>query len=246
MSKGTLFLIPSTISETKDSSIINTVPAVIEVLNKTDDLVMETPKAGRAFVKKVIPNFDFQSKRYFTLNKFSSEQDLNEMMTVLRTGKDLGLLSDAGCPCIADPGNILVAACHKEGIKVVPITGPSSILLALIASGFNGQFFTFRGYLPKDDKEQTKIIKAIEIAGNNRNETNLFMETPFRNEKILDLLIKTLHPETYLLIASNISTESEFIYTKKIKDWLKSKPNITKKPTIFGIGQIQTQGVKSR
>lgn len=243
--KGKLFLVPSSIGETTARAIASTSPEVIDALTHCPIFVMETPKAGRAFIKKVTPTFNFQDKNYYQLNKYSTDEELGEMLNDLNKGNDIALLSDAGNPCIADPGNILVAKCHENSIKVVPLTGPSSILMALVSSGFNGQLFTFNGYLPKSEGEQTSAIRKLESQANHGH-SQLFMETPFRNQKLLELLLKTLSSNSLLLIACNINTEEEFIACKKVSEWKKNLPNIMKKPTIFGLGQFQTQGVKSK
>jgi 16S rRNA (cytidine1402-2'-O)-methyltransferase len=151
----------------------------------------------------------------------------------LQTGKDVGLMSEAGCPGIADPGAEIVEKAHRMGIKVIPLVGPSSILLALMASGFNGQSFTFHGYLPIDKVERSKQIRELESMAEKNNQTQIFIETPFRNNPMLEEILKTAHPKTRLCIACDLTSATEFIQTKTIAEWQKKVPELHKRPAIF-------------
>jgi 16S rRNA (cytidine1402-2'-O)-methyltransferase len=165
--------------------------------------------------------------------KHNRDGNLNEFFSGLLAGRDVGLMSEAGCPGIADPGAEIVAFAHQKGIKVVPLVGPSSILLALMASGFNGQSFTFHGYLPIDKVQRSQKIKELENLSEKNKQTQLFIETPFRNNPMLEEILKTCHPNTRLCIACNLTGEDEMVQTKSIADWKKQVPDLHKKPVIF-------------
>jgi 16S rRNA (cytidine1402-2'-O)-methyltransferase len=164
--------------------------------------------------------------------KHNRDSGLKEFFAGLMAGNDVGLMSEAGCPGIADPGADIVAEAHRKGIKVVPLVGPSSLLLALMASGFNGQSFTFHGYIPIDKAERAKKIKELEALAE-KNQTQLFIETPFRNDSMLDDVLKTCKPQTRLCIACDITASTEFIKTMSIGDWKKQVPDLRKRPAIF-------------
>ena len=168
------------------------------------------------------------------LNEHTEDKALPDLLKTLLAGKDVGLMSDAGCPGVADPGAKLVALAHQKGIRVVPLVGPSSILLALMASGLNGQQFAFLGYLPVDKTERNQKLKEIEKRAQTHNETQIFIETPYRNQHMLEALLSTCHANTRLCIASQVSLADEFIVTKSISGWKQSAPpDLHKKPTVF-------------
>lgn len=231
-----LFLIPAYLSE--KSPIDYFAPIIKEYILKTDYFFVENEKTARKVVKFFCPEKKQSELKLFLLDKYSENVDLLEAQKLMLEGQDFGLLSEAGLPCIADPGNIMVKWCHEKNIKVVPINGPSSIILALISSGFNGQEFTFNGYLPIDKTQKSQQIKFLDAQVQKTGFSQIFMETPYRNNRLLEDLIKILSPNTKLCIASNINHPTEeFIQTKTIKDWQKINPNLHKIPTVFILGR---------
>jgi 16S rRNA (cytidine1402-2'-O)-methyltransferase len=235
MSKtGTLHLIPTLLGDTNPERVVPH-----EVLEAGRDLVhfiAENEKTARRYLKKAGTRIPLNDLIFYPLNKRTEPTDIPKLIKPLLEGTDMGLISEAGLAGIADPGAAVVSLCHKKGIRVVPHTGASSIILALIGSGFNGQQFTFHGYLPIDQTERRKTIKSIENSLRESGYTQIFMETPFRNEKLLDELIQVAHPETLLCIAREITTENELMRTLPIKEWKKRKPALHKRPCIFAIG----------
>ena len=176
--------------------------------------------------------------KLFLLDKNTERKDLQEAQMLMVKGQDFGLLSEAGLPCIADPGNLMVKWCHENGVKVIPINGPSSIIMALISSGFNGQEFTFHGYLPIDKSEKKSKIKWLDSQVQNTGFSQIFMETPYRNNQLFEDLCKNLPPHAKLCIAANINDPNdEFIKTLTIKDWQKNKPELHKIPAVFVLGR---------
>ncbi|MEJ8590203.1 SAM-dependent methyltransferase [Riemerella anatipestifer] len=230
-----LFLIPAYLSEESPKDYF--APIIKDYILKTDYFFVENEKTARKVIKFFCPEKKQSELKLFLLNKHSEEKDLQEAMLLMKQGVDFGLLSEAGLPCIADPGNIMVKWAHQNDIQVVPISGPSSIILALISSGFNGQNFTFNGYLPIDKVERKKQIVFLEQQVQKTGYTQIFMETPYRNNQLLEDLCKFLNPNTKLCIAANVTHPSEeFIKTKEIKNWKKEKPDLHKIPAVFVIG----------
>ncbi|MDY3502803.1 SAM-dependent methyltransferase [Riemerella anatipestifer] len=230
-----LFLIPAYLSEESPKEYF--APIIKDYILKTDYFFVENEKTARKVIKFFCPEKKQSELRLFLLNKHSEEKDLQEATLLMKQGTDFGLLSEAGLPCIADPGNIMVKWAHQNDIQVVPISGPSSIILALISSGFNGQNFTFNGYLPIDKVERKKQILFLEQQVQKTGYTQIFMETPYRNNQLLEDLCKFLNPNTKLCIAANITHPSEeLIKTKEIKNWKKEKPDLHKIPAVFVIG----------
>ncbi|AZZ57616.1 SAM-dependent methyltransferase [Riemerella anatipestifer] len=230
-----LFLIPAYLSEESPKEYF--APIIKDYILKTDYFFVENEKTARKVIKFFCPEKKQSDLKLFLLNKHSEEKDLQEAMLLMKQGVDFGLLSEAGLPCIADPGNIMVKWAHQNDIQVVPISGPSSIILALISSGFNGQNFTFNGYLPIDKVERKKQILFLEQQVQKTGYTQIFMETPYRNNQLLEDLCKFLNPNTKLCIAANITHPSEeLIKTKEIKNWKKEKPDLHKIPAVFVIG----------
>lgn len=231
-----LFLIPAYLSE--KSPIEFFAPAVKEYILKTDYFFVENEKTARKVIKFFCPEKKQADLKLFLLDKYSENADLKEAQQLMKSGQDFGLLSEAGLPCIADPGNIMVKWAHENNIKVVPVNGPSSIILTLISSGFNGQQFTFHGYLPIDKSEKKSKIQWLETQVQKTGYSQIFMETPYRNNQLLEDLIKFLNPNTKLCIAANINDpETEFISTKKIGDWTKQKLDFHKVPAVFVLGK---------
>ena len=234
MSKGHFYLIPNFLgSSNKDDISVNQLKQIYSI----KEFIVESEKAARAFLKTIehpLPQNDFI---FHLLNEHSRDkEDLTPFFKNCLQGEILGLLSDAGIPCVADPGNRAVSFAHKNKIKVVPLSGPSSIYLALMASGFNGQNFTFHGYLPVEQPLRIKKIKAIEQLLLSTGQTQIFMETPYRNAKLLEQLLTILKPQTKLCVAVNITNEHEQIVTKEVANWNIKDVNVNKEPCIFLIG----------
>lgn len=231
-----LFLLPAYLSE--HSPLDYFAPAVKEYILKTDYFFVENEKTARKVIKFFAPEKKQSDLKLFLLDKYSESADLREAQTLMKNGVDFGLLSEAGLPCIADPGNIMVKWCHQHNIKVVPVNGPSSIILALISSGFNGQQFTFHGYLPIDKAERKNHIRHLEKQVQEMGYSQIFMETPYRNGQLLEDLCHMLSPHTKLCIAANINDPAEeFIKTMSIKDWKNQSVNLHKIPAIFVLGK---------
>ena len=231
-----LFLIPAYLSD--ESPIDYFAPSIKEYILKTDYFFVENEKTARKVIKFFAPEKRQSDLKLFLLDKYSESNDLKESQKLMKSGQDFGLLSEAGLPCIADPGNVMVKWCHENNIKVIPINGPSSIILALISSGFNGQEFTFHGYLPIDKEQKKKQILFLENQVQKSGYSQIFMETPYRNNQLLEDLIKFLNPNTKLCIAANINHPTEeFIKTLKISDWKNKKPELHKIPAVFVLGK---------
>ncbi len=233
MEKGKIYMIPTTLG---DSIIDSVIPKdVQQIIIGTKYFIVENIKTTRRFLKKVERGIDIDELQFFVLNKHTSSVELESFLNPALEGNNMGVISEAGCPGIADPGSDIVSIAHSKNIKVVPLIGPSSILLALIASGMNGQNFCFNGYLPKERNLRIKKIKELErqaIIGI----TQIFMETPFRNNNLMEDLLKQCSPNTTLCLAADISLENEFIQSKKIIDWKKHAPDLNKRPCMFLIG----------
>lgn len=228
---STLYLFPNLLSE---GSINSVIPAqVIEKIKQIKAFATENCKNTRRFLKSIDKSIDIDSITFIELNEHSDYTAIAECAKVLKE-QDMGVISEAGCPGIADPGADLVAYAHKNGIKVVPFVGPSSILLALIASGSNGQCFAFNGYLPVKEPERGKALKNYEQISRKENRTQIFIETPYRNEKFFAELLERLSPATMLTVACNITAPDEYIKTLSVQEWRKhEKPSLHKKPAIF-------------
>jgi 16S rRNA (cytidine1402-2'-O)-methyltransferase len=232
MKSGTLYLIPSPLGD--DSNFEKIFPPFIHaVVNTIGHYVVENEKSARHFLKKLKIEKPLQDLVLFPLNKFTPESDVKGYLKPLGEGFNVGIISDAGCPGVADPGSEVVKLAHEKGIKVVPLTGPSSILLALMASGLNGQSFTFNGYLPIEARDKSKKIKEMEHYSRANNHTQIFIETPYRNEKLLEDLLKNLSDSTLLSIAVDITLPTEYILTMPIAKWKKKTIHFHKKPAVF-------------
>lgn len=238
MTKGTLFLIPVPLGENIPASHVLPLH-VIETARHLRFYIAENPKTCRAFLKSIeipVPLQEVQVESYGKHDR--KEISPSAFLKPLLEGHDVGLVSEAGCPAIADPGAEVVRAAHDKGIKVVPLTGPSSLLLSLMASGFNGQQFRFHGYLPIDAKEREEWIRDMEHDANKYHITQVFIETPFRNMQLFEALMKSLRAETLLCIASDLTTSQENVQTKTVREWKKEKaPELHKVPVVFLIGR---------
>lgn len=228
---GKLYLIPAPISSEDIARVLPS--AVQQRIAEIFYFIVEHPKTARQFLKQINSKYALQELHMQTLNEHTLDKDLLVLLDPLLAGYDVGLLSEAGCPAVADPGAGLIRLAHKNNITVVPLVGPSSILLALMASGLNGQCFAFHGYLPIENEARTSKILELEKLSMSRDQTQIFIEAPYRNQKLLGQLMSVCSDNTDLCIASHLTFSSELIATKPIKQWRHSLPDINKIPTIF-------------
>ena len=229
--QGKLYLIPCTLGDTAPLEVL---PLLVKkAVEEIDYYIVEHEKNARAFIKSIVPKKSQPNLHFSLINKFTEETEIPSMLNPCLNGTDMGVISDAGCPGIADPGAAIVEQAHLKGIKVVPLVGPSSILMAMMASGFNGQNFAFNGYLPIDKSDRRKEIKRLERLSEEQNQSQLFIETPYRNNQILESIIITLHPQTKLCVACDITLPTEYIKTHTAEEWKKIKVDLSKRPTIF-------------
>lgn len=230
-SKGKLYLIPSTLG---DSPPLEVLPISIKrSIESIDHYIVENEKTARHFIKKISPRKSQPSLKLFALNKFTEASEIPSFLDPCFNGFDVGILSEAGCPGVADPGAVVVKIAHEKKIQVVPLVGPSSILLALMASGLNGQNFAFNGYLPIDSSERKKEIKRLEKKSRDENQSQIFIETPYRNNKLLEELQRTLAGSTKVCVACDITLSTEFILTEAAGSWKNVQVDLHKRPTIF-------------
>lgn len=229
--QASLFLIPVTIGDTDHSRVLPEYNR--EIILRIKHFIVENVRTARRFLKKAEPSLVIDNLMFYELNKHTSVEDVAGFLAPLAEGEHVGVISEAGCPAIADPGADIVAIAQRRGYPVVPLVGPSSILLSLMASGFNGQSFAFHGYLPIEASERTAAIKRLEGRIYSENQTQLFIETPYRGNKLVEDLIRTCRPSTKLCIASDITCDDEYIRTRPVKDWAGKVPDLSKKPTIF-------------
>lgn len=228
---GRLFLIPVSLGSGNIDKEIP--PDNKQIINELDEFIVENIRTARRSLRAMGYTNDFDLVKFYILDKQTPPEDIPGFLMNILDGKNIGLLSEAGSPCIADPGQQVVKYAHSKNITVAPLVGPSSILLALIASGFNGQNFVFHGYLPIEKIQRIRKIKEIELDAIRYDRTQIFMETPYRNNALLDDLIRNSGPTTLLCIASDLTTKQEFIKTLSIDDWKKNLPDLNKRPTIF-------------
>jgi len=228
---GKLYLIPSVLAEGTAHQVIT--PQVKEIITNTSFFLVENLRTARRYISSLQLGVDIGTLDIQVMDKNTGVQELQLLMKPAIDGMDIGVISEAGCPGIADPGALAVAFAHQKGIQVVPLSGPSSIFMALMGSGFSGQTFTFHGYLPIDKKELENAIRTLENTSKIDRSTQIFMETPFRNQKMLDNLLQHLHPQTLLCIAKNITASDELIQTKRVQDWKRNPPELHKIPTVF-------------
>lgn len=229
--KGKLYLIPTRLG---DDVPLEVLPISIKkVLEQVNHYIVENEKPARRFIKKVSPSKSQRSLVINTVNKYTDISEIPSYLTPCLNGESIGLLSDAGCPGVADPGAEVVKIAHEKGIPVTPLVGPSSILLAMMSSGMNGQSFTFNGYLPIDKNERKSTIKQLEKISLEKNQAQIFIETPYRNDKMFDDLKIILNDNTRLCIACDITLTTEFIATKTIAEWRNKDISLHKRPTIY-------------
>ena len=229
--KGNLYLIPTTLGDNEPLEVMPySVKTIVEMV---DYFIVENEKSARRFIKKITPKKSQPSLTIMKLDKYAVELETQTFLNVCDQGVSVGLLSEAGVPAVADPGATIVKLAHEKGIKVVPLVGPSSILMALMSSGLNGQNFAFNGYLPIDNSERKKSIKELEKLSKDKNQSQIFIETSYRNEKMFTDLKSTLTPGTPLCIAVDISLPSEYIKTYTVSEWRRIAPSLHKRPAIF-------------
>lgn len=233
--KGHLYLIPTLLGESALDEVLP--PATIQLMHSLDFFIVEQLRTARRFLSKTGITRPIDIITFFELNKHTNPLELQSYLQPALNGHHMGMMSEAGTPCIADPGAVIVEMAQDAGIKVVPLSGPNSILLALMASGLNGQQFAFHGYLPIAVAERSKTIKTLERLSQTQNQTQIFIETPFRNNQLLEALLQNCSPETRLCIASNITLPGESIITRSIGQWKKHQMNLHKKPAVFLLGQ---------
>lgn len=231
--KGTLYLIPNTLGDTELEKILPSYN--LEIVKNIRHFIVEDLRNARRFLSKVGWKGRIDELSFYLLNEHSRLEDIQQHLKIAESGVDIGLLSDAGTPCVADPGADIVAMAHQKKIKVIPLIGPSSILLSLMASGFNGQNFAFIGYLPREKNQREKAIKQLESKVFKENQTQIFIETPYRNNQMFESLLQTCSHQTKVCIARDITLEEELIISKNIADWKKQKalPDLHKRNTIF-------------
>lgn len=231
MAPGTLYLIPTPLG---DSALDGVLPAgVRSVAARLDTFIVEHAKTARAFLKQVGTQTPLQQLTLLELSEHTQPAELDALIAPLLAGQDVGLVSEAGCPAVADPGANLVRLAHRKGIRVVPLVGPSSIMLALMASGLNGQRFAFHGYLPVDKAERKKKLIELEAASRQQDETQVFIETPYRNQALLAAITEACGADTELCVASELTTAAERISTKTVAQWKKALPALDRQPTVF-------------
>ena len=228
---GKLYLIPTTLGE---SAPLEVLPISIKrAVENIDNYIAENEKTARRFIKSINPNKSQPDLHFDVLNKFTEPSEVPNYLNPCLNGLDVGLLSEAGCPAIADPGANVVRIAHEKKVQVIPLVGPSSILLAMMASGMNGQNFAFNGYLPIDNAERKSALKKFERLSKEYGQSQIFIETPYRNDKLLAELTKVLQPSTQLCVAADISLQTETIYSKSIFEWKKITIDLHKRPAIF-------------
>ena len=229
-----LYLIPVTLGDTPLARVLPSYNT--EIVLGLRHFIVEEVRTARRFLKQVCRDIDIDALQFYPMGKHADAARFSQYLEPLRRGESMGVISEAGCPAVADPGADVVAICQREGFEVVPLVGPSSILLAVMGSGFNGQSFAFNGYLPIPPAERAKRLKQLEARSQAEGQTQLFIETPYRNDKLLADLLATLHPSTRLCIASGLTTEAQSIRTLSVKAWRQlPPPTIGKVPTIFAI-----------
>ncbi len=232
MPAGKLYLLPVPLGDDADPKTVlpETVARSIEFI---DHYIVENEKTARRFIKAILPAKKQPDLKLSVLNKHTEASQHASFLQPAMEGKNVGLMSEAGCPGVADPGAAIVKLAHEKGIQVVPLVGPSSILLAMMASGMNGQSFAFNGYLPIDKGEKKNALKHYEKLSQEKGQSQLFIETPYRNNKLIEDLLQMLQPATHLCIAADITLPTEYIKTKTVAQWKKEKPDLHNRPCIF-------------
>ncbi len=229
--RGSLYLLPNTLGDAAPQTVI---PAgVLDRARSLDYIIAEDPKTARAFLKRIAPTRPLQGIRVERLDHNTRASDIAAFLEPLLTGSDAGLLSEAGLPAVADPGASLVRLAHEIGIRVIPLSGPSSIVLALAASGLDGQRFAFHGYMPVEQVELTSALKELEQQSRRLRQTQIFIETPYRNDRTLATMLRALAPATLVCVAADLTLESETVKTRPVAIWRKEPPKLKGRPTVF-------------
>jgi 16S rRNA (cytidine1402-2'-O)-methyltransferase len=229
---GTLYLIPVPLGPTPPQDSLT--PAALATIRPLTHFIVEQAKTARAFLKAAGTEKPIQELQLAELNEHTKTDALKDLLAPLLSGNDVGLLSEAGCPAVADPGANLVALAQKHHIRVVPLIGPSSLLLALMASGLNGQRFAFQGYLPAKEGERTKTLRDLEGESRKKYQTQIFIETPYRNRAMFEAILGTCQPGTRLTVATDLTLPTELVRTLSIQEWKKQTPlDIERRPTVF-------------
>lgn len=231
MSKGNLYLIPTPLSEEPVTKVLP--QSVLDAISGIDCYVVEELRTARRFLSAAGRKGQIETLELHELNEHTSPQEVEAMASLFDGGRNVGLISEAGLPAVADPGSALVALCHRIGVKVVPMVGPSSLMMALMSSGLNGQSFAFRGYLPAKTPERRKELADLERLSAKLNQSQIFIETPYRNDSMLADICECLNPSTRVCVATNITAQDECIITKTVAQWRKEKKEIGKRPTVF-------------
>ena len=233
--KGKLFLIPAPLGD----DATHTIPQyVVDILHRLDIFIAERAKTARRFIKETNPSKPFSELTFYEIAKHTPPEERARFLEDAERGKDIGLLSEAGCPGVADPGAFVVQTAHQRGIEVVPLVGPSSILLGLMASGLNGQNFCFHGYLPPRRPELDKELKFLEQRVFKHGQTQIFIETPYRNKSLIETAVNTLSPDMLFCIAADLTLPTEYVRTLAIRDWRKQQvPDLHKHPAVFLVGK---------
>ena len=226
-----LYLIPNLLGETPVEQVLP--PYNREIIVGIRHFIVEDVRTARRFLKLVDRSIDIDQLTFYTLNKHTNPEEVASMLGPLEEGSPMGVISEAGCPAVADPGADVVAIAQRKGLQVVPLVGPSSIILAVMGSGFNGQSFAFNGYLPIEPEDRIKTLKKLEQRAYTENQTQLFIETPYRNAKMMADILKACRPQTHLCIAAGLTTKDEYIKTRTVKEWGGKLPQIDKIPCIF-------------
>ncbi len=234
MDQGTLYLVPVPLGPVSPDTCLP--PDTLAVARRLEHFVVERARTARAHIKAMHHPLPLQSLKIEELNEHTPSTAIPQLLAPLRSGHDVGLLSEAGCPAVADPGSALVLAAHREGIAVVPLIGPSSILLALMASGLGGQRFSFHGYLPAREPERSHKIRELEKNARHDKATQLFIETPYRSAALLDALIKALPPDALVSVGADLSLPGQLIRTRSAKDWRGQSDAVKDRLVVFGIG----------
>ena len=226
-----LYLIPNLLGDTPVEQVLP--PYNREIILGIHHFIVEDVRTARRFLKLVDRSIDIDQLTFYTLNKHTNPDEVASMLKPLEEGSPMGVISEAGCPAVADPGADVVAIAQRKGLQVIPLVGPSSIILAVMGSGFNGQSFAFNGYLPIEPDDRIKTLKKLEQRAYTENQTQLFIETPYRNAKMMADILKACRPQTHLCIAAGLTTKDEYIRTRTIKEWGGKLPQLDKIPCIF-------------
>jgi 16S rRNA (cytidine1402-2'-O)-methyltransferase len=234
MSQGKLYLIPTTLGDIDPKVVLP--DFVIQRIQSLEEFIVEEVRTARRFLSPLKMAKPIKELKFHELSEHTDPLQVPFFLESAEKGSDIGLLSEAGCPCVADPGSILVQAAHEKGIEVVPMVGPSSLMLALMGSGMNGQHFAFVGYLPKEQGARIQKIKELERTAKAKGQTQLFIETPYRNAHMVEDLLKNCQPDTRLCLAADLTLPTQFVQTKAVSEWRKAVPDLGKRPTVFVIG----------